>query len=592
MISLYYYGLFHFNTPEYALESSHAAQSEEGILRILVPPKFTTNRSQYNRYARFYILSLEAAFLTFVFLPGILATAAGIAGLPATAAAVAATAKRSLVYRGLFGFMGLAGILPSLPLAKRFDGWILEKFHERGMIPQNIRLTADRLFGAPFKVTKDVARQVSEDFPERDTIRVAQRKAKGSLEQHLLRTEWLRKQQEAVFADPKFDRPKLRLDRDFKDVFRISRSLQREVKIYLEDQERLVPEDKANIDAFLEEIARDDSTGGKREFANLKQRRTVLKDKCDSLYYRMCLITAMMVFSVETRAEDVNATLRSIGFSIAAKRRPKRDWKAIFERLRDIIKRLLKIDWSTIFYITVILFVITLTSDSYDAVEFFFSHVSAQRVPELARRVSVFVNSGVEAALYGAIIFIAVHLKERLSRPGRVQNADKDAVAIAWCCYIVALPAVYIVEYHFRYKLSLSPLLYATPYGIVGYFIARYIDLSLAGGAISWRLTLWHVLCQGVVGIISSAYVIVSFWHRPLMCAVFFAQQLLESALIALVISQMFQRLYSRTMAPDRDAQAYNSMPVDTRADLYIESVPIRDEVGEEVLSSYSPLGA
>ena len=77
MVALYFYGRSHFNTPSYELGGQEGEVPRSSLL-TLAPPIFTTYRSRFNRFALWYILILEVAFLTFVFLTSVVTDAAAI----------------------------------------------------------------------------------------------------------------------------------------------------------------------------------------------------------------------------------------------------------------------------------------------------------------------------------------------------------------------------------------------------------------------------------------------------------------------------------------------------------------------------------
>jgi len=70
IVILYFYGRYHFNTPNYPLVLS--VGNDDGVkysVRLITQasPILTTQRARYNNYALRYILVLEIAFLVIVF---------------------------------------------------------------------------------------------------------------------------------------------------------------------------------------------------------------------------------------------------------------------------------------------------------------------------------------------------------------------------------------------------------------------------------------------------------------------------------------------------------------------------------------------
>lgn len=76
MIALYFYGRFHFNTPDYLLDigSSDYQTKVDQIAHLITPtpPIYTAPRSRYNYYAGIYVLILEFMFLLFTIAPSLL----------------------------------------------------------------------------------------------------------------------------------------------------------------------------------------------------------------------------------------------------------------------------------------------------------------------------------------------------------------------------------------------------------------------------------------------------------------------------------------------------------------------------------------
>jgi len=81
MLALYFYGQFHFNSLEYAIDFGNRGGPAESMgARLLTPapPIFTTSRARYNRFARRYVAILEAAFIAIIFFPSLLAEAVSL----------------------------------------------------------------------------------------------------------------------------------------------------------------------------------------------------------------------------------------------------------------------------------------------------------------------------------------------------------------------------------------------------------------------------------------------------------------------------------------------------------------------------------
>jgi hypothetical protein len=124
MIALYFYGRFHFNTPEYSIDSgSQTGPNALAGARLITPapPMFTTSRARFNRYARRYVIILEIAFIAIVFFSTLVSDISRVTNwevpLPSSA--------ESLQYKAIWALFALTGLLSSFPGFKDIDNWIL-----------------------------------------------------------------------------------------------------------------------------------------------------------------------------------------------------------------------------------------------------------------------------------------------------------------------------------------------------------------------------------------------------------------------------------------------------------------------------------
>src|SRR5690349_7500705 len=124
MVALYFYGRSRFNTPNYAL----AAQEGANLL-TLAPPIFTTLRSRFNRFALWYILILEIAFLVFIFLYSLVADIAPFIDLKSLPSGMSQTVQ----HRALWALFCLTGLFSSFPGFKDVDAWILQRLHQAAL---------------------------------------------------------------------------------------------------------------------------------------------------------------------------------------------------------------------------------------------------------------------------------------------------------------------------------------------------------------------------------------------------------------------------------------------------------------------------
>ena len=137
MLALYFYGRFHFNSPEYAIDFGSRSGPAESIgLRLITPapPIFTTSRARYNRFARRYVAILELAFVAIVFFPNLVAEAISLL----TASPFSWGDSVMLQHKVLIALFALTGLLSSFPGFKDIDGWLLRTLHRVAVVSESM----------------------------------------------------------------------------------------------------------------------------------------------------------------------------------------------------------------------------------------------------------------------------------------------------------------------------------------------------------------------------------------------------------------------------------------------------------------------
>ncbi len=567
MIALYYYGWFRFNTPDYPIEQNAEEPALEGA-RLLspAPPMFTTYRSRYNRYGRRYIAMLEVVFLAAIFFASLIETASKVThveGVPSS------LVSENLDYRALWALFALTGLLSSAPGLKDVDAWILKKLHQAALIPDEARMMADRLFLAPFVATEAIATKVKDDLKLRDTRRVAEGQAKGTLELKLLRMRWLRGQLQEIFSENRYAHFKIRLDRDIRDVFKIAHSMQQDVRAYFLDQERILPANTPDIDddisAKRDKLRTQGDSPEKDQIERLVERRELLISRCDSLYYRLCLITALMVFATERTADATESTLHKIGFQVTVTRRPASDWH-------------------TVAIITAATLVLMIALNVVFAVLVWWLDFN---MPSFGDRNRILFYSVLETAL----ITIAIMITMLVKRYGasRIRQANLVNIISAIAAYAVAASVYSLVQYFvIQHYLTTAPILFAFEQAVVGYFIGLYIDRAVAKMRLSWGLIFAQAGCQFLAGLIAAGLApppesqlspMQGFWLAIISAS--------EYLFLGILISFLFQYLYQSSMGSD--SSFIGGPPDNVLGDLRVELRALPPEAFTRAPRSYTP---
>jgi hypothetical protein len=210
MVVLYFYGRSHFNTPAYSLDLTINTR-----VRLITPapPIFTTRRSRYNSYANRYALILEAAFLVIIFLYSMIQDIARVGEVQ-----IPDITGEPLQYKVIFALFVLTGLLSSFPALKQIDVWLLERLHRAAFIPGDVRDLAAKLYNSTFVPKPNAIAAVRPSLSMRDTRRVADGLASGSLENKIFDILCLRTQIQTGMEADKFQDFRITLDQDFKAI--------------------------------------------------------------------------------------------------------------------------------------------------------------------------------------------------------------------------------------------------------------------------------------------------------------------------------------------------------------------------------------
>lgn len=523
MLALYFYGRFHFNTPDYALELNDEAGrplAEPGRLITLAPPIFTTSRSRFDRFAFRYILILEALFLVAIFLPSLLSDAGRILALKPPVPPTSET----LQYRALFALFALTGLLSSFPLLKELDGWILKRLHGAAFIPEDAKRLAELLHDADLFPSSATATTVWQALSKRDLLKVAKGEAAGRLEKMLLRTLCLKTELTELTREPQYLSFKLKLKRDLDEISAVSANLGPSLNDYFDAQEQCVPNNVTDIDAYIE--ANIDT----REIKELGARRQQLQKLCSDFHYRLCLITSLLVYGTKGTPDKIGETLKKVGFQVEVVATPAWDWNTITLIALAIFTTLLAIN-------VALLFLIFLGKIDNDW-------------SRLLTRSTMLWDALIDTIPFGIVILAAIRMKRWWFTHGRNQSENLLSAVGA---FIIGTLYYLVTDYISSGRVSAAPLLLAATPCVAGYFVGVYVDRSMGRQSHSPGLTLLQAAAQGVAAVFG-IYFLINF--ADVMQNVYILSYAgLEAAAVGLVIGFLFQRHYQPTELQPQDSQ-------------------------------------
>jgi hypothetical protein len=539
MVVLYFYGRSHFNTPTYSLD---LAINTRVRLITPAPPIFTTRRTRYNSFANRYVFILEAAYLAIIFLYSIIQDVARVDELQ-----VPDITGEPLQYRVIFALFVLTGLLSSFPVLKQIDGWLLERLHRAAFIPGDVRDLATQLYNCTFVPKPNAVAAVRPSLSMRDTARVADAQASGSLERRIFEILCLRTQIQTGMEADIFRDFRITLDQDFKAISDQSQGLKTAVLNYLRNQERIIPSTERDIDAY---IANNMEKEGVTELA---ERRQDLQAKSDALYEMMCLVIALSLFATQFSPEDIDTTINEMGFSTSVEVVPLLDWDAV--GLVTISTFVLMLAFNGLFtlggYLTGI----------FDAVP--------SLMPDKASiiRFSLLYTLG-----YAIVMWLAIRLKRRWRRAGAAGERPEDLL-IAIFAYFATVPLNIIISLYLRNgELTYAPFLYALNQAILGYFIGQYIDQSMKSSLISIKLALLQGAAQAVGAVIATTLSpsvlspivgVKIFSEIEIWIALF---SMIRAATSGFLIGMLFQYFYRRTDTAVRVVVPSGGMALETAA--------------------------
>jgi len=522
MVVLFFYGRSHFNTPAYSLDLTINSR-----VRLITPapPIFTTRRCRYNSYANRYVLILEAAFLAIIFLYSIIQDIAKADKLQ-----IPDITDEPLQYKVIFALFVLTGLLSSFPVLKQIDVWLLERLHRAAFIPGDVRDLATQLYNCAFVPNPNAIAVVRPSLSMRDTARVADGQASGSLERRIFEILCLRTQIQTGMEADKFRDFRITLDQDFKAIGDQSQGLKLAVLNYLRSQERIVPPTTPDIDAYITNNMEKDGV------TELAERRQDLQVKSDALYEMMCLVIALSLFATQFSPEDIDTTINEMGFTTSV----------------DVVPLL---DWDAVGLVTISTFVLLLAFNGLFALGGYLTGLFIALPSMMPDKASIIRFSLLYTIGYAIVMWLAIRLKRKWRREGAAGERPEELL-IAIFAYFATVPLNIIISLYLRNgELTYAPFLYALNQAILGYFIGQYIDRSMRASPISVKLALLQGGAQAVGAVIATT--LSPSVLSPIVGLRLLSQieiwialfSMIQSAISGFLIGILFQHFYRRTDA-------------------------------------------
>ncbi len=431
--------------------------------------------------------------------------------------------QTSLEKRALFGLFILTGLLPSFPVVNQIDAWLLSSLHKAAFIPDDSRYLARKLYNSPFSPAQHVFSTVRDNLSMRDTARVASGKACGSLEKRIIDLLCLRAQARSSMESERFRAFKIHLERDFTEIANRTRDLRADAIAYLQSQARLIPDDVDDIDAYIANHQDEAS------FADLSKRRQALQLKFDTVYETMCLIIALSICATTFTPEEVDQTIKGLGFSTHVDPLP------VF-------------DLETVVAVTGLSFVLWLVFLGLFAAVASVLGIGTSNHKLFADRTLVLRFAILLTVAYGIVMTLAIKIKRKW-RAERPHDQRTEGIRIALYSYLATVPVNMLVSYLINGTfLIATPYLYAVNQAVFGYFVAKYIDRSLVGQKGSALLALSQGATQGAVAAIAAIFAGSNAAQTAGLADSLFVPGFgfVQWTLSGFLVGFLFQRIYNR----------------------------------------------
>jgi len=148
-------------------------------------------------------------------------------------------------------------------------------------------------------------------------------------------------------------------------------------------------------------------------------------------------------------------------------------------------------------------------------------------------------------------VYLALKVKRYWRRTRAPANRKSENPKIAVLCYFLTLPISVGVSLWIRpsHDFSVAPFLFAANQGIVGYFVAMYVDRSLAEQPVSWRLAAIQSGWQAVAALLIFCFLpsIPGITFSQIQNIVFGCIFVCQAGISGFLVGAIFQYFYRRT---------------------------------------------
>jgi len=434
------------------------------------------------------------------------------------------TAPGTLEKRAVWTLFALTGLLSSLPLARSLDGFILHYLHDKAVIPDDARLTASRLFESQFLPRPEIAQQVAQEDEDGSGGPWASG-ASDTLQEVWTKTRCLRA---AV----------LKLVKDNPGKYR---EFQRRFELELDELGALYAYQSRRLCEFAKWKAQRMPVAGGAPCAQARENdiavekaRIKLEYKVDALFYRLCLLSSLLVFATETQIDSINRRFKALGFQLAVSPLPGVDVDTILKTCAAV-------------FLTILI-----PSALYGFVTQAF-HLPSDELSRLVPRdwTDALVWSLFGVLMHGCAVYIAVRGKRILAKKAlalstsemRANQLSRNVIvsvatlAITW---VLGVVWIFLFSGQFRPFFAWAFLPAAT-----AFFTTVYIDRVIHARRVDAVLIATHGATMAAIAtVITFATVAQGFADlRPLVVA-FTIYASLTAALVGVSVGLIFPKAY------------------------------------------------